>query len=146
MKAVKMLVKSEQYSALDMGALSEIGQYVYTHPAMPHPGPGKLFLGEALDSSAMEVSFNEMPEGREVPFYHRHHENEEIYIFLKGNAILELDGKEIQVGEGSVVRVAPDVSRILKNSAKEPLRFLVLQAKAGSIKHFQGNDGSLVEG
>ena len=72
---------------------------------------GKAFLKEVIGTTGMEVSFGSLAPGQAVPFFHRHKLNEELYIVLSGEGIFTLDGNEVPVQSGSVVRIAPAVSR-----------------------------------
>ena len=44
-----------------------------------------------------------------------------------------MDGEIFPVGEGTVVRVAPDGKRALKNTGTEPLVMLCIQYKANAF-------------
>jgi len=70
-----------------------------------------------------------------MPFYHRHQQNEEIYLFIKGSGEFQVDSKTFAVGEGSVVRVDPAGERTWRNTGNEPLYYIVIQAKAQSYNH-----------
>ena len=101
---------------------------------------GKLFLREALGLTSMEVSFGTLGVGEAVPFFHKHKQNEEVYIVLSGKGIFTLDGREYEVGEGSVVSVAPDVDRCTKNVGDSPMTYLCIQAKASSLEQAVADD------
>lgn len=95
---------------------------------------GKAFVKDIVGTTSMEVSFGSLPEGGEVPFYHHHKQNEEVYIVLGGKGEFILDGDVVPVEEGSVVRVAPEVSRCNRNTGKLPFSYICIQAKAGSLE------------
>lgn len=107
---------------------------------------GKIFLKDSLKLTSMEVSLNNLPPKAEVPFYHKHKENEELYIFVKGQGHLQVDGNEFDVFEGTSVRIAPDGVRALRNtSASEDLYFIVIQAKEDSLTQWVETDGIILE-
>lgn len=107
---------------------------------------GKIFLKESLQLTSMEVSLNNLPPKAEVPFYHKHKENEELYIFLKGQGQFQVDGNEFDVFEGTSVRIAPDGVRALQNtSASEDMYFIVIQAKENSLTQWVETDGVILE-
>lgn len=108
---------------------SEWSEWLYQHPLAKHPSRGKLFLGERLGLEAMEVSLNTFPPGAGMPFAHRHRENEELYLFLRGRGEMKVDDDAFEVTAGSAVRVAPEGARIYRNVGEEPLVFLVIQAR-----------------
>ncbi len=91
----------------------------------------------------MEVSFQVMPPNTGMPFYHKHHNNEEMYIVLKGSGEFQVDGDAFPIQEGSIIRIAPDGSRSWRNTAGEPMIMLCIQGVAGSLKEFTGHDGYL---
>jgi mannose-6-phosphate isomerase-like protein (cupin superfamily) len=107
---------------------------------------GKIFLKDSLKLTSMEVSLNNLPPKAEVPFYHKHQENEELYIFLKGQGQFQVDGNEFDVFEGTSVRIAPDGVRVVQNtSASEDLYFIVIQAKENSLTQWVESDGIILE-
>jgi quercetin dioxygenase-like cupin family protein len=68
---------------------------------------------------------------------HRHREQEEVYVVLRGTLTVKLEDGEARVGEGELVRVAPDVRRQLLNASDGPV---VLVAIGGAGEHV-GRDG-----
>ncbi|QQS03351.1 MAG: cupin domain-containing protein [Fibrobacterota bacterium] len=107
--------------------------------------PGKLFLREMLGLTGCEVSMNRMSAGTGMPFLHAHHQNEEVYIVVSGEGTFYLDGDEIPVSEGSVLRVAPSVSRGFC-AGKEDLCLVCIQAKEGSLEQATREDGIRLPG
>ncbi len=136
------LQKGDHYSALQAGKWEDLGQYVITEPVKAR---GKLFLKEALEMTGMEVSLNRFPAGAAMPFYHKHKENEELYIFVKGSGQFEIDGEVIEIREGTVIRCAPEGVRIWRNNSSEDLYFIVIQAKANSLTSGTITDGVIVD-
>lgn len=104
---------------------------------------GKAFLHDALELTSCEISVNSVPKGFKLPFNHKHKQNEEVYIFLKGEGVFTVDGKSIQVKEGSCVKVLPAASRTLENSGEGELQFICVQAKEKSLEQFGMNDAEL---
>lgn len=104
---------------------------------------GKAFLHDPLVLTSCEISVNCVPAKYEVPFNHKHKQNEEIYIFLKGEGIVEVDGKELKVKEGTVIAIAPSATRKLSNTGKDEMQFICIQAKADSLEQFGMQDGEL---
>ena len=50
-----------------------------------------------LNTTGAEISFQIMPPQADIPFYHKHRRNEEIYIILKGNGQFQIDGNILDV-------------------------------------------------
>ena len=102
---------------------------------------GKVFLHDLLGLTSCEISVNSMPAGVKLPFNHKHKQNEEIYIFLKGEGIMTLDGKILDVKEGSCVKVLPNSIRTMES--KTELQYICVQAKEGSLNQFGFGDGEI---
>ena len=102
---------------------------------------GKAFLKEVIGTTGMEVSFGSLAPGQAVPFFHHHKLNEELYIVLSGEGIFTLDGNEVPVQSGSVVRIAPAVSRCTKCTGEVPLIYICIQAQEGSLQQYTMGDG-----
>ncbi|MEJ7892981.1 MAG: cupin domain-containing protein [Solirubrobacteraceae bacterium] len=69
---------------------------------------------------------------------HRHERQEEVYLPLRGELTLILEGTDEHVlGAGDLVRVGPDVRRQLLNRGSDRLELLAL---GGSGEH-EGRDG-----
>jgi quercetin dioxygenase-like cupin family protein len=68
---------------------------------------------------------------------HRHRRQEEVYLVLEGTLGLLLEGEELELSPGEVIRVAPLVRRQLLN--RGPSR-VVLLALGGAEPH-AGRDG-----
>lgn len=132
------------YSVADVGSLSTWRDGKFTHQALGTV-KGKNFLKEALNLSGMEVSLNVFPASHSMPFYHRHHQNEELYLFIKGKGQFQVDEDTFDVKEGSMVRVAPAGARIWRNTGTEDLYYIVIQSRANSMQQGDVSDGSIVE-
>ena len=88
---------------------------------------GKAFLHDALELTGCEISVNAVPKGFKVPFNHRHKQNEEVYIVLKGEGIITVDSEAVNVKEGSAVKIMPEASRTIENTSD---RHIVINAQS----------------
>ena len=104
---------------------------------------GKIFLHDALELSSCEISVNSVPKGFKVPFNHRHKQNEEVYLILKGEGVITVDGTAVKVKEGSAVKILPDASRTIENASDGEFQFICVQAKANSLKQYGLSDAEL---
>lgn len=104
---------------------------------------GKAFLHDALGLTSAEISVNCVPAGFKIPFNHKHIQNEEIYIFLKGEGVLTIDDSRVNVKEGSCVKIVPQASRTLENAGSGELQFICIQAKTNSLEQFGLKDAEL---
>lgn len=127
MNKAELQKSTEGYSIATVGELSAF--------------EGKAFVKELLGTSSVEVSFGTLSPGQSVPFFHHHKQNEEVYVVLSGEGVFVLDGKEEPVASGSVVRVAPCVSRNTKCTGSVPLVYICIQGKAGSLEQYTMTDG-----
>lgn len=126
------------YAVADVGPYEELGRYELDPPLR---GRGKLFLQEVLGLTGMEVSVNRLGSGKSVTFKHRHQTHEELYLIVKGSAQFDIDGDIINVSEGGAIRIDPAALRVWRNPSQEPLYYIVVQAKAGSMENQKGEDG-----
>ena len=119
MKETKIIAKAENFTATDFGKMSEIKDYTLElGPEIKIPG--KVFGGQSVNATGSEFSFQVMVPGQETGFLHTHKKHEELYFFLSGKGEFQVDGKVFPVQEGSVVRVAPDGKRSVRNNGKRP--------------------------
>jgi mannose-6-phosphate isomerase-like protein (cupin superfamily) len=134
-------IEGANFTAAHPGKFADLHQYLIEHPRLNRKAPGKLFLKDHLNLTSMQVSLNKLPAGVEVPFYHAHKKNEELYIFVGGKGQMQIDGEIINVEEGSVIRVAPKAQRTWRNNTNEDLYYVVIQAKDGSLDGDTFDDG-----
>ena len=120
------------YKTIEIGTINEIGKNYEN---------GKAFLHDKLDLTSCEISVNNMPKSAKLPFNHKHKQNEEVYIFLKGEGIMTLDGQNVDFKEGTCIKVLPNAVRTME--AKEDVEYICVQAKANSLEQFGFGDGEL---
>lgn len=144
MKTVEKVKEGANFTATTIGSLDGLGDFMYIHP-MGIEVPGKVFVGDALQCTGTEVSFQVMPTGQGVAFLHTHKENEELYIVLKGSGEYQVDGNIFPIAEGSLVRVSPQGKRTWRNTGTEPMVMMVIQSKQGSLKNLGIADGAIVK-
>lgn len=106
---------------------------------------GKLFLHPILGLTGMEVSVNCLRAGMAVPFYHKHQQHEELYVFLKGNGQFQVDGEVVEIRDGTILRVAPNGERTCRNNSEEDLFYFVIQVVEHSIGATGTEDGIRVQ-
>jgi mannose-6-phosphate isomerase-like protein (cupin superfamily) len=138
-------IEGKNFTAAETGALRDLGQHSHRHPRAGEVR-GKLFLRKVLGLTSMEASLGVLPPGAGLPFLHRHREHEELYIFVGGQGQFQVDGRVIDVTEGTAIRVAPDGARSWRNNSTEPLYYLCVQAAAGTVRGDTTSDGVGVDG
>ena len=140
MKQIEKFAEAKNFSAISVGKLNELGEYVLQlGPDVKIPG--KVFGGAALQATGAEFSFQSFAPGTETGFLHTHKTHEELYFFLSGKGEFQVDGQIFPVAEGSVVRVAPAGLRSVRNKGTEPLVMLCVQYRGATFTSEDAADG-----
>ena len=143
MKQIQTIETGANFSAVNFGRLADIKDYVLElGPEIRIPG--KVFGGQAVGATGGEFSFQVFAPGQETGFLHTHKNHEELYFFLKGNGKFQVDGDVFPVGEGTVVRVAPDGRRSVRNAGTEPLVMLCVQYRGNTFTADDATDGNIL--
>lgn len=140
---MKQTASSSNFTATDFGRLADLGNYVLELG----PGikiPGKVFGGKSVDATGAEFSFQSFAPGTQTGFLHTHKHHEELYFFLGGKGEFQVDGQVFPVTEGSVVRVAPEGRRGVRNNGTEPLVMLCVQYPADTFIEAAATDGNII--
>jgi mannose-6-phosphate isomerase-like protein (cupin superfamily) len=139
-------VRGINFTCFHAGLMEGWTQYQLDPPDVPRSTRGNLFLRSLLGSAGLEMSLNVVPPGKGMPFLHRHRENDEVYVVIRGQGQFLMDGECIAVTEGSVLRMGPAAARAWRNNSDTPLYFLCLQYRADSTIQGGTRDGQKVEG
>lgn len=131
MNELKILNKGDKFAHASAGSL--------------HDFEGKQFVKDATGATSCEISFGSLPTGAAVPFFHSHKENEENYIILSGSGKFQVNDNVFDVAEGSVIRVATNCDRNLKCTSTEPLIYICIQAKEGSLGGYTMTDAEITQ-
>lgn len=144
MKQIQQIAEGAHFSAVSTGSFSELNEYVL--PVAPGMEiQGKVFMGQALQTTGAEISFQSFAPGKETGFLHTHQTHEELYIFVSGKGEFQVDGKVFPIAEGSVVRVAPEGKRSVRNNGTEPLVMICVQYKANAFTAQDATDGQILQ-
>ena len=144
MKQMEKIAAGEHFTAVDAGKMAQLGEYLLQLA----PGvelPGKVFGGAAVGATGAEFSFQSFAPGTETGFLHTHRTHEELYFFLSGRGEFQVDGECFPVGEGSVVRVAPEGRRSVRNNGSGPLVMLCVQYRGGTFTAEDATDGNILQ-
>lgn len=128
---IKIMNKGEKYAHATVGCIKCF--------------EGKEFVKEVTGATSCEISFGTLPSGTSVPFFHSHKANEENYIILSGSGKFQVNDDVFEISEGSVVRVSPGCDRNLKCTSAEPMTYICIQAKDGSLGGFTMTDAEITE-
>ena len=142
MKSVQTTKTGKNFTAVNVGKLSEIKDYVL--PLGDIQIPGKVFVGQALGTTGSELSFQSFAPGQDGGFLHTHKTHEELYFILKGEGLYQVDGENISVSEGSIIRVAPEGRRAIKNTGTEEMLMLCVQYKGNAFTGDDAADGEIL--
>lgn len=144
MKQMEKIAAGEHFTAVDAGKMAQLGEYrLQLAPGVELPG--KVFGGAAVGATGAEFSFQSFAPGTETGFLHTHRIHEELYFFLSGRGEFQVDGECFPVGEGSVVRVAPEGRRSVRNNGSEPLVMLCVQYRGGTFTAKDATDGNILQ-
>lgn len=99
----------------------------------------RVMFQDKIDSTGCEVSINNIPAGMGSPFIHSHKLNEEVIIITKGNGLFYIDGDEMEIEEGSIIRIDTEGKRGFY--AKDDLQFICIQSNKNSLKQVTREDG-----
>lgn len=143
MKQIEKIAEAKNFTAVSVGRLNELGDYVLElGPEVKIPG--KVFGGAATGATGGDFSFQVFQPGTETGFLHTHKQHEELYFFLAGKGEFQVDGQIVPVGEGSVVRVAPDGRRSVRNNGTGPLVMLCVQYRGVTFTADDAADGVIL--
>ena len=131
MSEVKVLNQGEKFAHASVGSLKVF--------------EGKQFVKDATGATSCEISFGTLPTGVEVPFFHSHRENEENYIILSGSGRFQVNDAAFDIAEGSVIRVSTNCDRNIKCTSAEPLTYICIQAKEGSLGGYTMTDADITK-
>ena len=124
MKSVQTTKTGKNFTAVNVGKLSEI---------------------KALGTTGSELSFQTFAPGQDGGFLHTHKNHEELYFILKGEGLYQVDGGNIPVSEGSIIRVAPEGKRAIKNTGSEEMLMLCVQYKGNTFTAEDAADGVILK-
>lgn len=98
------------------------------------------FATRALGGSIVGLALETIKPGRRVPFAHRHREQEEAYVVLRGSGRVKIEDEVHEVGQWDVVRVGPGTTRNFE-AGPDGLELLAFGAPVSV-----GNDSELLPG
>ncbi|SDS34828.1 cupin domain-containing protein [Microterricola viridarii] len=108
---------------------------------------GRRIVDRELAMQYIGLSANALEPGEEAGYWHAHSRIEEVYVFLDGRGQMGLDDDVVEVGAGTVVRVAQGVWRTWRARPDSPgeLRWLCIRAGGDQLPD-RPDDSSLNPG
>jgi hypothetical protein len=105
MKQTQQIAEGTHFSALSTGSFSQLNDYVL--PVAPGMEiQGKVFMGQTLQTTGAEISFQSFAPGKETGFLHTHQTHEELYIFVSGKGEFQ-EGLSVYEKRGDSSESAP---------------------------------------
>jgi mannose-6-phosphate isomerase-like protein (cupin superfamily) len=96
--------------------------------------PGEMRMSAASDLGTEQVGFTwrRMPPqtGGKGSYGHRHKTQEELYFVASGTLQFKLEDEVLDLGEGTVVRVAPHVARSVWNEGPDDAVVIIVSMKS----------------
>ena len=105
--------------------------------------PGEMRVMTAhLGAEQVAFTYRRMPQytGGKGSYGHRHKTQEEIYFVASGTLQFKLEDEVMQLGAGTVVRVAPQVARSVWNEGPEDAFLIMCSIKADAPDHVTHED------
>ena len=81
------------------------------------PGLESRFARSALGLEKSGVTLFTLAPDYALPFAHRHRDQEEVYLVVRGSATVVFEDEAAELGEWDAVRIPPDVARTLRAGA-----------------------------
>ena len=96
-----------------------------------HSGEGnarevRVFSEKDFDTNLRFIIHSELAPGTSVG-YHKHGDNEEVYVILAGRGLMTVNDEKRDVGPGDVIVNKPGWSHGLENTGDETLSMLVFE-------------------
>jgi len=111
----------------------KIANYLEQEPILTssHNGNGLLkdvvlFQGDDFQSNIRFFRYMVLPAGTSIGF-HKHEDNEELYVVLKGTGLMKVNEEEIEVKPGDVIINEPFDSHGLTNTSGSDMEILVFE-------------------
>lgn len=87
---------------------------------------------DSLGCAAVALTWRVMPPGTggKGSYGHRHRDQEEVYLVIRGKVLLKLGDEVIEAGPGTAVRVGTSVFRSVHNDGPEEAELVICSPKA----------------
>jgi mannose-6-phosphate isomerase-like protein (cupin superfamily) len=96
--------------------------------------PGEMRMGSASELGTEQVAFTwrRMPPqtGGKGSYGHRHKTQEEVYFVVSGTLQFKLEDEVVDVEQGNVVRVAPQVARSVWNEGPDDAVLIIVSVSS----------------
>jgi uncharacterized cupin superfamily protein len=76
------------------------------------------FARSALDGKTLGLSLMKLEPGFRMPFGHKHSDQEEVYVVVRGSARVKVDDEIVELGEWDAIRFDKDTMRNVEAGAE----------------------------
>ncbi len=103
------------------------------HPPTISPADVVRVLGPELGTTDVAVNHFELEPGNQFGFdYHRHGDQEEVFVVLAGTATFRTEDGDVEVGAGEAIRFGPGELQLGRNEGPERVVALAIGAPRDS--------------
>ncbi len=86
-----------------------------------------------LDVSSFGLNVVEIEQGYSIPEHDEvDRDQEEVFVVLEGDAVLVIDGQDHPAPAGTFARIAPSLTRTVRNDHGQPVKLLIVSAPTTS--------------
>ena len=86
-----------------------------------------------LGVTSFGLNVVEIEQGYSIPEHDEtERDQEEVFIVLEGDAVMVIDGRDHPAPAGTFVRVAPPLTRTVRNDEEQPVTLLIVSAPTTS--------------
>lgn len=91
--------------------------------------------GAPLEAESFVMGYVEIYPGGSIPLHS--HGQEEVYIIMAGDGIMQVNGLEEKVKKGSYIYIDPNSSHLLQNTSIENMIMIFCYAPKAIVEHWQ---------
>lgn len=105
------------------------------HPPTISPAAVLRPISRRLETTDVAVNYFELAAGDTFGYdYHRHHDQEEVFVVLEGTATFRTEAGDVEVAADEAVRFAPGEFQLGRNEGPGRVRALAIGAPPGSTE------------
>ena len=93
--------------------------YSKYHLDLENPPQWLTLLRQDLNLKGVGLGVFNFPAGKGYTYMHKHEKQDEVYIFLRGSGVMQINEEQIKVKAGDIIRIPPEDKRALCASKSE---------------------------
>ena len=95
--------------------------YSKYHLDLDNPPEWLTLLRNDLNLEGVGIGVFNFPAGRGYTYMHKHETQDEVYIFLKGSGVMQINDEQIEVTAGDMIKIPPEDTRAFCASDTEDI-------------------------